>query len=122
MTERSPRKPLPLDHLYDLVRWKRIRKQQLLRFPICQMCEAQGRLTAACIADHVEPHKGDINSFYLGKLQSLCRDCHGGEKHLIDMHGYSDRIGPDGMPIDSEHPFYTGRGEPTDALPHHSRR
>jgi hypothetical protein len=109
---RSPRKALPLDHLYDRVRWKHMRRDQLLRFPICQMCEAQGRLTPATIADHIEPHRGSVNAFYCNALQSLCRQCHGAEKHVIELHGFSDRMGPDGLPTDPHHPFFTGTNHP----------
>jgi len=63
-------------------------------------------VTAARICDHVEPHRGDVNKFWLGKLQSLCRNCHESRKRIIDQPGYDTTIGSDGMPIDERHPIY----------------
>ena len=45
----------------------------------------------ATICDHVEPHRGDINKFWLGKLQSLCKPCHDGAKREIELNGLSPR-------------------------------
>jgi hypothetical protein len=38
---------------------------QLRAQPLCEMCLARGQMTAACICDHVEPHGGDWNRFWL---------------------------------------------------------
>jgi hypothetical protein len=65
------------------------------------------RVTPATIADHDPPHKGDWNTFRLGPLQSLCRDCHQG-KWADDARGYRSDIGDDGFPIDPRHPFNAG--------------
>ena len=40
-------------------------KHQLRAQPLCEMCLARGQVTAACICDHVEPHGGDWNRFWL---------------------------------------------------------
>ncbi len=61
-----------LDHLYDSARWHRIRKLQLAEHPLCKFCAERGIVTPATICDHVEPHRGDINKFWVGALQSLC--------------------------------------------------
>ena len=61
-------------------------------------------ITAATIADHDPPHKGDWNAFRRGPLQSLCVDCHKG-KWADDKRGYRCDIGDDGLPIDPNHPF-----------------
>ena len=39
--------------------------------PLCAMCLAEGRIVAAKIADHVEPHHNDPMKFWTGALQSL---------------------------------------------------
>jgi len=44
--------------------------------PLCQLCLEAGRIVAATVADHIEPHKGDFTAFRLGRLRSLCADCH----------------------------------------------
>jgi hypothetical protein len=63
-----------------------------------------GRVTPAMICDHVHEHHGDWNAFWLGELQSLCRDCHG-----YKSRGYQPDIGIDGFPVDPRHPVYRQR-------------
>ena len=90
--------------LYKTSRWQRIREAQLRAHPLCQMCEAQGRLTAATVCDHVTPHKGDEQKFYAGPFASLCAPCHDGAKQADEHRGYSNAIGMDGWPLDAAHP------------------
>jgi 5-methylcytosine-specific restriction endonuclease McrA len=73
-------------------------------FPLCKMCEAKGLVVAAEVADHVEPHKGDLQKFWLGELQSLCSNCHNANKQQIEKRGYDTAIGEDGWPTDPKHP------------------
>jgi 5-methylcytosine-specific restriction protein A len=40
------------------------------------MCLAEGRATAATVADHLVPYRGDPELFWGGELQSLCATCH----------------------------------------------
>lgn len=58
----------------------------------------------ATIADHVEPHKWNANKFWCGPLQSLCGPHHSGSKQYLEIHGFTRDIGPDGWPIDPNHP------------------
>jgi hypothetical protein len=44
------------------------------------MCAAAGKIVPATVADHVEPHHGDLNKFILGALQSLGTACHSRRK------------------------------------------
>ena len=53
-------------HLYNTRRWQRRAKLQLTEFPLCAMCLAREVVTPATVADHVVPHKGDHQLFYLG--------------------------------------------------------
>jgi hypothetical protein len=46
-------------------------KHQLQIKPLCALCEEQGRVVPATIADHHPTHKGDYNAFVLGPLRSL---------------------------------------------------
>jgi len=69
------------------------------------MCLQEGRVERAVIADHVIPHRGDVNMFWLGSLQSLCVTHHSKTKQQIENKGYSRDIGADGFPSDPEHPF-----------------
>jgi hypothetical protein len=92
--------------LYCSAKWRRIRKQQLREHPLCKFCLERGIITPATIADHVEPHKGDINAFWCGTLQSLCLTCHNRTKRQIEVMGYRPDIGLDGWPLDPRHPVY----------------
>lgn len=43
------------------------------RHPLCLGCDAVGRVTAAELVDHVEPHRGDQAKFWdRGNWQSAC--------------------------------------------------
>lgn len=66
--------------LYRTVRWYRQRSRQLRDHPICRLCEAEGRIAAAVICDHVTPHRGDVERFWAGPFQSLCKPCHDSAK------------------------------------------
>lgn len=85
---------------YSTARWKARRSYQLAAQPLCAMCLAIGRTTAATVADHIEPHKGDPDKFWHGPLQSLCKRCHDSDKKLIEL-GKAPKptIGADGWPI-----------------------
>jgi 5-methylcytosine-specific restriction protein A len=69
-------------HLYGK-RWRKRARYQLQIEPLCRMCKSEGRITAASVADHVIPHRGDINSFWLGELQSLCTFHHNSTKKIF---------------------------------------
>jgi hypothetical protein len=52
--------------------WRKRAKHQLRSQPLYEMCLKEGRINAATIADHIEPHKGDQQKFFFGELRSLC--------------------------------------------------
>ena len=62
----------PWRRLYGTARWQRLRAEQLAREPLCRMCAEAGRVTAATVCDHVDPHRGDEAKFWAGPFQSLC--------------------------------------------------
>jgi 5-methylcytosine-specific restriction endonuclease McrA len=97
---------------YTTAFWQRRRKLQLIEHPLCKFCLASGKVTAATIADHVEPHRGDRTKFMTGALQSLCQPCHKGRKAQVETQGYADDIGVDGAPIDPRHPWNLLRSPP----------
>jgi 5-methylcytosine-specific restriction endonuclease McrA len=92
---------------YQLERWRRKAKRQLLHKPLCEACLRTGKLRVAELADHIVPHRGDANLFWLGELQSLCHNCHNTSKRSEERRGYSLDIGTDGYPLDKRHPFYS---------------
>lgn len=83
---------------------------QLADEPLCRTCAKAGRVTAATIADHVIPHRGDERLFFEGELQSLCDEapwrCHSKVKQQAERLGYSPAVGPDGFPVDPSHRAY----------------
>jgi 5-methylcytosine-specific restriction protein A len=98
--------PTKWDCWYSTARWARIRRYQLLEHPLCKYCAERGIVTPATICDHVEPHRGDVNKFWLGPFQSLCKSCHDSTKRLVETRGFRPDIGLDGWPIDPRHPCY----------------
>jgi 5-methylcytosine-specific restriction endonuclease McrA len=90
--------------LYKRAFWQRRRRLQLLNHPLCAFCEARGVFTPATVADHIELHKGDLEKFMRGALQSLCANCHNSAKKYIELGGYGNDIGDDGWPTDPRHP------------------
>jgi hypothetical protein len=96
--------------LYKTARWLRTRAKQLADEPLCRMCKARGRITAATVCDHVDPKtKQDPATFFDGPFQSLCDDpryrCHSRWKQQQEGRGYSMEIGEAGIPLDPDHPF-----------------
>jgi 5-methylcytosine-specific restriction enzyme A len=104
----NPAQTLKWRDWYSLQSWRRRAKHQLSIEPLCALCQEQGRVTPATIADHHPPHKGDYNKFVLGPLRSLCADCHN-KQWSVDRRGYATTVGDDGYPIDARHPFNARR-------------
>src|SRR6266516_4717158 len=97
--------------VYGSARWKRRTRHQLRAEPLCRACLEDGRITAATVADHIVPHRGDSQLFWFGRLQSLCKLHHESAKKREEARGYSTQIGVDGWPVDPRHPVYSrGRG------------
>ena len=66
--------------LYNSKAWKKKRLDQLYKEPLCRYCLARGVTKAASVADHIIPHRGNLELFYHGALQSLCPVCHSSAK------------------------------------------
>lgn len=75
------------------------RKQWLFRFPLCEICKRQGKVTRATEVDHVVPLCKGGKDCYETNGMSICSPCHKA-KTLQDM-GYKEKveIGIDGFPI-----------------------
>lgn len=89
--------------------WRRLRDAFLAEHPMCRMCAAAGRTTAATVVDHIVPHRGD-NRLRLSRwnLQPLCKPCHDAVKQAEDRAGYSSILDADGWPADPSHPANRG--------------
>ena len=61
---------------YGQTRWRAISAIQLSKHPLCQRCHVFNVTTIADHADHIIPHRGDMELFWKGQLQSLCVSCH----------------------------------------------
>ncbi|QKE40296.1 MAG: HNH endonuclease [Ferrovum myxofaciens] len=58
-------------------RWQRARAVFLSYHPLCAECNRQGRVTPASVVDHIQPHRGNQESFWdTNNWQSLCKPCH----------------------------------------------
>jgi 5-methylcytosine-specific restriction endonuclease McrA len=92
--------------LYDLREWKRLRHKQLFKEPLCRFCSTDDHPVAADVADHIKPHKGQLDLFLDGEnLQSLCKHCHDSAKARIESKGYHNKVDPlTGKPTDPNHP------------------
>lgn len=69
---------------YGTAQWKRRRAEQLAREPLCWMCQREGRASAATVADHDPPHRGNWTAFTTGPLKSLCKRHHDSDKARIE--------------------------------------
>jgi 5-methylcytosine-specific restriction enzyme A len=98
------------DILYSHRRWRRLRKLQLQREPLCRRCAHRGLVVPANTVDHVIPWRGDRDQFFLGELQSMCKECHDAQKTRDDKQlrrrGWIDGTGEDGLPLDRGHPAW----------------
>jgi len=74
-----------MGRLHDKAAWHRRARRQLQYEPLCAMCLSEGKIVAARIADHVEPHHNDPIKFWNGKLQSLCANCHESRKKRLEQ-------------------------------------
>lgn len=79
----APKKPRPkqsgrlsIDDRYNGRKWRKLRLQLLTAEPLCRSCTAQGRVTAAKVADHIIPVRGGGEFYDIENLQPLCDSCH----------------------------------------------
>jgi 5-methylcytosine-specific restriction protein A len=62
-------------------RWQQARARHLDSHPLCVMCEAEHKVTAATVVDHRIAHRGDQELFWdESNWQSLCASHHSGDK------------------------------------------
>lgn len=58
-------------------KWQRYRLKFLERNVLCVMCQAQGKVTAATVVDHIVDHRGNQDLFWdKANHQALCKPCH----------------------------------------------
>jgi len=82
-------------------RWQRARVAFLFAHPLCALCAATGRATAATVVDHVNPHRCDPRLFWdEGNWQPLCAMCHDSAKSKQERAGYLPGCDATGIPLD----------------------
>lgn len=71
------------NRLIHTTRWLRLRRDRLMRHPVCQRCEAEGRLAPSTEVHHVWPVEDGLGQgekerlmFDPHNLQALCHECH----------------------------------------------
>ena len=63
-------------HLYNY-QWQKVRARFLKENPLCKECFNKGRIEPATVVDHIRPHKGDEELFWMyDNYQALCKSCH----------------------------------------------
>jgi 5-methylcytosine-specific restriction endonuclease McrA len=62
--------------IYNSARWKRLRKLQLSREPLCRMCDAIGLTVEATDVDHIKAIVDGGDPWDIDGLRSLCHACH----------------------------------------------
>jgi len=80
-------------------RLQAIRKAHFMRYPLCVMCQANGRVTLAQELDHIEAlsNGGEDTD---DNRQGLCIPCHAAKTATDKGYQQRPRFGPDGWPID----------------------
>ena len=76
----------------------KLRRKRLNAQPICEDCQAQGRVSLAVTPDHIKPLAlGGTDTD--DNIRCLCKPCH--EKRTAEQFGqrYKQTIGEDGWPI-----------------------
>jgi hypothetical protein len=72
--------------LHKTKRWQDLRWSVLLRDQFtCQICRRLEGDTSKLVCDHVEPHRGDVEKFWSGPFQTLCKPCHDGQKQKEEV-------------------------------------
>lgn len=99
MTEQPEGGARLIGRLYRTKRWRDLRASQLMREPLCRLCEYAGEVVAATVCDHVTPHRGDEALFWAGPFQSLCADCHSRHKQREEHGRPTLTFAADGWPI-----------------------
>lgn len=98
---------------YSTAQWQRLRMLKLCTTPLCEDCERAGQLTQANHVDHRVPMSSGGPAFPpLDGLASLCAPCHsaktarGAEAGAVRTTKPRKGCSPDGMPLDTGHPWH----------------
>ena len=81
--------------------WQKARRAYLAEHPLCVMCNAVKRVTAANVVDHIIPHRGNQELFWdEANWQALCKTHHDTDKAEQEgRHAARTKFGEDGRVI-----------------------
>ena len=87
--------------LYRTNRWKQLSLRQRQKEPLCRMCKARGVIKLGTVCDHIDGHPANETEakFWAGPFQTLCADCHSGDKRIEEGGGAAKGTDVDGWPI-----------------------
>lgn len=69
-------------------RWQQARERFLSDNPLCCYCQREGRVGAATVVDHREPHRGDQRLFWdESNWDPLCKFHHDSAKRREELQG-----------------------------------
>ena len=72
-------------------KWRTARAAYLQKYPFCRTCLSAGREVRATELDHIRPHHGDDQLFWLSKnWQPLCKPCHARKTLAETKEKYAD--------------------------------
>jgi 5-methylcytosine-specific restriction endonuclease McrA len=98
-------------HLYQSTSWRKLRKQHLVRNPLCVKCIEAGTPAPGTVVDHKQPHRGNLDLFFNPlNLQTLCREHHNRDKQREEVRGHLPDTDEAGLPIDPRHPWNRVKG------------
>ena len=81
--------------VYQSLLWRRLRSAKLMEQPLCEVCDAEGRIRYGDHVHHIrsfvgisDPVKRDAVAYDLANLMTVCETCHG-RIHGGDLKGCS---------------------------------
>ncbi|TNB46820.1 HNH endonuclease [Martelella lutilitoris] len=84
-------------------RWSKARDTFLAHRPLCLGCEAVGKVTAARVVDHVDPHHGDPEKFWNTAMwQPCCKWHHDHVKQRLEVMYERGQIGIESLWLNSD--------------------
>ena len=101
---------------YYTRQWEVLRQRQLSKHPLCAGCQAEGRIVAANVVDHLFPWTQiSEQAFYINRFQSLCATHHA-TKTQLERHGIYRAFGtPQRDYGRSDYAHVMGVADPLDA-------
>tara|TARA_R110002072_G_scaffold38314_4_gene110901 strand:+ start:8683 stop:9030 length:348 start_codon:yes stop_codon:yes gene_type:complete len=85
-------------------KWQRARKVFLDANPLCERCEAAGRMEPATVVNHRIPHRGDLKLFWNRKnWEPTCKRHHDSDIQREERSGLVRGNDRNGRPLDPSH-------------------